>query len=83
MQYILSDTEYDALILRATKAEEELAKFKEQAVFIVPTIVPLDEVKANYAKVVVDRCKGNISEAADILGVHRHTVTMMVKDTNP
>jgi len=74
MQYILSSDEYDRSL--------ELSA-KRSFAFVVDTMTTLDDVKSKYVKMVVDSCKGNISKAAVILGVHRQTVAMLLKASAP
>ena len=44
-------------------------------------VAPLDEVTMDYVHKVVERCDGNISEAANLLGITRQTLYAKIKRT--
>ena len=44
-------------------------------------VAPLDEVTMDYVHKVVERCDGNISEAAKLLGITRQTLYAKIKRT--
>ena len=44
-------------------------------------VAPLDEVPMDYVHKVVERCDGNISEAAKLLGITRQTLYAKIKRT--
>ena len=44
-------------------------------------VAPLDEVTMDYVHKVVERCDGNISEAAKLLGITRQTLYANIKRT--
>jgi DNA-binding NtrC family response regulator len=46
-------------------------------------IMPLEEVKQRYSSKVVELLKGNVSLAASKLGVHRHTLSGLLKNAGP
>jgi len=43
-------------------------------------ILPMDELRKKYLRAVVDFLDGNISRAAEKLGMHRHTVTTVLQE---
>ena len=80
MQYILSNDEWNYLQSKIANLESAV---EHSSVFVMDTMTTLDDVKSKYVKMVVDSCKGNVSEAAVILGVHRQTVAMLLKASAP
>ena len=42
-------------------------------------IVPLEEVEAEHVRRVVEKCHGNISKAAEMLGITRQTLYAKIK----
>ena len=52
-----------------------------QAVERIRKVAPLDEVTMDYVHKVVERCDGNISEAAKLLGITRQTLYAKIKRT--
>lgn len=69
MQVVLQKEEYDALVAAANR------KGPEPPFFWVDAVQPLEVVIKDYVTNVVNSYKGNISMAAQKLGVHRHTVS--------
>lgn len=47
--------------------------------FIIDDIMPLNDVLALYIQHVVNSVEGNLSEAARLLNVHRHTINAWLK----
>jgi len=41
---------------------------------LVQAEVPLDDLEARYIKLVLERTEGNLTRAAEILGIHRSTL---------
>lgn len=53
---------------------DELLRTLKDAIDRSGDIVPLEEVEAEHVRRVVDRCGGNISRAAQLLGITRQTL---------
>ncbi|MDE6646568.1 MAG: response regulator [Prevotella sp.] len=53
---------------------EELIRVLKDAIDNSKELVPLDEVEKEHVKKVVDRCHGNMSKAAELLGITRQTL---------
>lgn len=53
---------------------DELIRVLKDAIEKNQEIMSLDQVEKEHVKKAVDRCKGNISKAADLLGVSRQTI---------
>lgn len=53
---------------------DELIRILKDAIDNGNQIVPLDEVEKEHVKKVVDKCKGNMSKAAELLGITRQTL---------
>lgn len=69
MNYLLSEQEYEALLKKANA---------EHFIVVDSPHCTLDEVIKLYCNAVVKYCKGNISDAAKKLRVHRQTVAKYV-----
>lgn len=53
---------------------EELVRTLKDAVDNSLNVVPLDQLEAEHVRKVVDKCHGNISKAAELLGISRQTL---------
>jgi DNA-binding NtrC family response regulator len=49
----------------------------------VEEIIPMDELRKRYLRAVVEFQGGNISRAAEKLGMHRHTVATVLENNQP
>ncbi len=53
---------------------DELIRVLKDAVNQSQKVVTLDQLETEHVRMVVDRCKGNVSEAAKLLGITRQTL---------
>lgn len=53
---------------------EELLRKLKDAIDATTDVTPLDEVEAQHIRLAVDQCHGNISRAAEMLGITRQTL---------
>lgn len=53
---------------------DELIRVLKDAIDRTDEIIPLDELEKRHIKKVVNKCHGNMSKAAELLGVTRQTV---------
>lgn len=53
---------------------DELIRVLKDAVDKTKEVVPLHEIEREHVKRVVDKCHGNMSKAADLLGITRQTL---------
>lgn len=53
---------------------DELIRVLKDAIDRTREVMSLDELEKAHVKTVVDRCHGNISKAADLLGITRQTL---------
>ncbi len=58
---------------------DELIRVLKDAVDNSKQIVTLDQLETEHVRMVVDRCKGNVSEAAKLLGITRQTLYAKMK----
>lgn len=58
---------------------EELARVLKDAIDKGNEVVPLDLVETVHVKKVVDKCHGNMSKAAELLGITRQTLYAKMK----
>ncbi len=58
---------------------EELVRTLKDAIDKSKEIVPLEQVEAEHVRRVVEKCHGNISKAAEILGITRQTLYAKMK----
>ena len=66
-------TAYGDIGLAVTAMQEAVERSRK--------VAPLDEVTMDYVHKVVERCDGNISEAAKLLGITRQTLYAKIKRT--
>ena len=57
----------------------ELVRTLKDAIDKSKEIVPLEEVEAEHVRRVVEKCHGNISNAAEMLGITRQTLYAKIK----
>ncbi|MBO5173299.1 MAG: response regulator [Bacteroidaceae bacterium] len=57
----------------------ELVRTLKDAIDKSKEIVPLEEVEAEHVRRVVEKCHGNISKAAEMLGITRQTLYAKIK----
>lgn len=57
----------------------ELIRVLKDAVDNSTEVVPLEKMEAEHVKKVVDRCHGNVSKAAELLGITRQTLYAKIK----
>jgi len=62
---------------------DELIRVLRDAVDKNETIVPLDQLEAEHVRKVVDKCHGNMSKAAELLGITRQTLYNKVRPLTP
>lgn len=58
---------------------DELARVLKDAIDKSREVVPLDRLEAEHVRKVVDTCHGNISRAAEMLGITRQTLYAKMK----
>jgi two-component system, NtrC family, response regulator AtoC len=66
-------------MLAAADFAEHLRKSKRNTVVFPRELPPLDEIERQYILHVVQRCNGNMTRAAEVLGVDRRTLYRMVE----
>lgn len=59
---------------------DQLVRTLKDAVDNNTHIVPLEQLEAEHVRKVVDKCHGNISKAAELLGITRQTLYNKVKN---
>lgn len=57
----------------------ELIRILKDAIDAGRKVVPLEQVEAEHVSKVVERCHGNISRAAELLGITRQTLYAKIK----
>lgn len=60
---------------------DELIRTLKDAVDNSDVIVPLEQLEAEHVRKVVDKCHGNISKAAELLGISRQTLYNKTKSS--
>lgn len=58
---------------------QELIRILKDAIDAGRNVVPLEQVEAEHVSKVVERCHGNISRAAELLGITRQTLYAKMK----
>ena len=58
---------------------QELIRVLKDAIDAGRKVVPLEQVEAEHVSKVVERCHGNISRAAELLGIPRQTLYAKIK----
>ena len=58
---------------------EELVRVLKDAIDNSREVVPLEQVELEYVHKVLDKCHGNISKAAELLGITRQTLYAKMK----
>ena len=62
---------------------DELIRVLKDAIDNSAIVVPLDQLEAEHVKKVVDKCHGNMSKAAELLGITRQTLYNKVRPLTP
>ena len=62
---------------------DELIRVLKDAIDKSEAVVPLDQLESEHVRKVVDKCHGNMSEAAELLGITRQTLYNKVKNARP
>ena len=62
---------------------DELIRVLKDAVDKSEVVVPLDQLESEHVRKVVDKCHGNMSKAAELLGITRQTLYNKIKDPPP
>jgi len=62
---------------------DELVRVLKDAIDNSAIVVPLDQLEAEHVKKVVDKCHGNMSKAAELLGITRQTLYNKVRPLTP
>lgn len=58
---------------------QELVRILKEAIDAGRRVVPLEQVETEHVQKVVERCHGNISRAAELLGITRQTLYAKMK----
>lgn len=61
---------------------DELIRKLKDAIDKTTEVVPLDELEREHVRKVVDKCHGNMSKAAELLGITRQTLYNKLKVNN-
>ena len=59
---------------------DELIRVLKDAIDKSEAVVPLEQLETEHVRKVVDKCHGNISKAAELLGITRQTLYNKVKN---
>lgn len=62
---------------------DELIRILKDAIDNSNVVVPLDQLESEHVRKVVDKCHGNMSKAAELLGISRQTLYNKVKPPIP
>ena len=59
---------------------DELIRVLKDAINKSEAVVPLEQLETEHVRKVVDKCHGNMSKAAELLGITRQTLYNKVKN---
>ena len=62
---------------------DELIRVLKDAIDKSEAVVPLEQLESEHVRKVVDKCHGNMSKAAELLGITRQTLYNKVKNARP
>lgn len=62
---------------------DELIRVLKDAIDKSEAVVPLEQLESEHVRKVVDKCHGNMSKAAELLGITRQTLYNKVKRPTP
>lgn len=62
---------------------DELIRTLKDAIDKNQRVIPLDQMEAEHVRLVVDKCHGNMSRAAEMLGITRQTLYNKLKTLSP
>lgn len=58
---------------------DELVRKLKDVLEAAGEVTPLDEMEANHIRRAIDRCNGNLTKAAELLGITRQTLYNKMK----
>lgn len=62
---------------------DELIRVLKDAIDKSEAVVPLEQLESEHVRKVVDKCHGNMSKAAELLGITRQTLYNKIKRPSP